>query len=117
MPKSQCSTSMDNFEFCIVGYQVIAHWMAYLYIYGKYLRSIDFDLVLLCSLILSKKLIYKHYIWYLEGTRTLKEDLALEYKFQYSSLGTTLGASMTEMKQAPGGMIPTKTQKQVKISP
>ena len=73
---------MDYLEITIVAYQVVAHWMAYLYIYGKYLRSIDLDLVVLCSIILSRKIIYKQYIWYLEGSRTLKEDQTIEQNIQ-----------------------------------
>ena len=52
----------DKMEYYIVGYQVISHVLAYFYLYGSYISQFDLDLIIVCALLLSRKVISKYWI-------------------------------------------------------
>jgi hypothetical protein len=56
--------------------------MSYLYIHGKYIKSIDLDLIVVCVILLTKKVIYKKYMRFLEGSRTLRQDSESNANFE-----------------------------------
>ena len=79
--ESNPAKNTDCFEKWIVMYQVVCFWMSFLYMHGRYLKSIDPDLVVICTLLLTKKTIYKWYLKYLEGARTLRQDSESQANF------------------------------------
>lgn len=61
----------DEMEYYIVFYQLTAHTMAYLYLYGSYISYIDFDLYLCCNIILARKVLARMWIYYTQFYPTL----------------------------------------------
>ena len=61
----------DEMEYYIVIYQLIAHFLAYLYLYGSFVSYIDFDLLVCCSIILSRKILARMWLYYTQFYPTL----------------------------------------------
>ena len=51
-----------EFEACIVAYQVVSHVMGHFYLYGVYIYHINLDLIIVCCLLLSRKILYKAWL-------------------------------------------------------
>ena len=81
--------------------------MSYFYIHGTYLKSIDFDLVVVSTILLTKKIIYKHYVWYIEGARTLSQD---------SQTNANFSLLMAKAKKGPDGKGGSKSESEIDIT-
>jgi len=55
---------LDDMEHCIVGYKVLAHILAYFYLYGFYLRSFDIDVIIIVNMLLARKVMYKVWLYF-----------------------------------------------------
>jgi hypothetical protein len=65
----------DTMESFIVIYQIVAHVLAYFYLYGSYMSFIDLDLVVVCVILLARKIILKKWIYYQQFHRSLAAKL------------------------------------------